>query len=54
MQLEAPSFSIDFPNTSANVRNDLAYKLDDEERRQIKPYPCCRKAFLSAIYHFQP
>ena len=36
MQLEAPSFSIDFPNTSANVRNDLAYKLDDEERRQIQ------------------
>ncbi|MGB0173235.1 MAG: translocation/assembly module TamB domain-containing protein, partial [Flavobacteriaceae bacterium] len=36
MQLEAPSFTIDFPNTSANVRNDLAYKLDDEERRQIQ------------------
>ena len=36
MQPETPSFSIDFPNTSANVRNDLAYKLDDEERRQIQ------------------
>lgn len=36
MQLEAPSFTIDFPNTSANVRNDLAYKLDDDERRQIQ------------------
>ena len=36
MQPETPSFSIDFPNTSANVRNDLAYKLGDEERRQIQ------------------
>ena len=36
MQPETPRFSIDFPNTSANVRNDLAYKLDDEERRQIQ------------------
>ena len=36
MQPETPSFSIDFPNTSANVRNDLAYKRDDEERRQIQ------------------
>ena len=36
MQPETPLFSIDFPNTSANVRNDLAYKLDDEERRQIQ------------------
>lgn len=36
MQPETPSFSIDFPNTSANVRNDLSYKLDDEERRQIQ------------------
>ena len=36
IQPETPSFSIDFPNTSANVRNDLAYKLDDEERRQIQ------------------
>ena len=36
MQPETPSFSIDFPNTSANVRNDLTYKLNDEERRQIQ------------------
>ena len=36
MQPETPRFSIDFPNTSANVRNDLAYILDDEERRQIQ------------------
>jgi len=36
MQPETPSFSIDFPNTSANVRNDLAYKLEDDERRQIQ------------------
>ena len=36
IQPETPRFSIDFPNTSANVRNDLAYKLDDEERRQIQ------------------
>ena len=36
MQPETPRFSIDFPNTSANVRNDLAYKLEDEERRQIQ------------------
>jgi hypothetical protein len=36
MQPETPRFSIDFPNTSANVLNDLAYKLDDEERRQIQ------------------
>ena len=36
MQPETPRFFIDFPNTSANVRNDLTYKLDDEERRQIQ------------------
>ena len=36
MQPDTPRFSIDFPNTSANVRNDLAYKLDDDERRQIQ------------------
>ena len=36
MNPETPRFSIDFPNTSANVRNDLDYKLDDDERRQIQ------------------
>jgi hypothetical protein len=33
---ETPTFSIDFPNTSSNVRNELQYRLDDEERRQIQ------------------
>lgn len=36
LNLETPTFDIDFPNASANLRNELEYRLIDEERRQLQ------------------
>ena len=33
---ETPTFEINFPNTSAVVKNELNYKLNDQERRQLQ------------------
>ena len=33
---ETPTFEINFPNTSAIVKNELNYKLNDQERRQLQ------------------
>jgi len=36
LNFETPTFSIDFPNASANLRNELEYRLIDDERRQLQ------------------
>ena len=36
LNFETPTFNIDFPNASANLRNELEYRLIDEERRQLQ------------------
>ena len=36
LNLETPTFDIDFPNASSNLRNELEYRLVDEERRQLQ------------------
>ena len=33
---ETPTFEIDFPNTSGVVKNELNYRLNDQERRQLQ------------------
>lgn len=33
---ETPTFEIDFPNTSGIVKNELNYRLNDQERRQLQ------------------
>jgi hypothetical protein len=33
---ETPTFEINFPNASGVVRNELNYRLNDEERRQLQ------------------
>lgn len=36
LNFETPTFSIDFPNASASLRNELEYRLIDDERRQLQ------------------